>query len=299
MNIRLKKPNKWYQIIGWEININFVIPQKWNDLTDWQLQRVGKFMFDHRLEVTERTFMTNAMIVILLIPAPTIRNICKAVVLLLRVPFSELEEHAAFMFDKTKHLTSFPKFIKVGKWPFRKKMYGPANRMANCTISELSYCDAFYYKWIAEGNANDLHRLAAILYRPKPNGQHRPNPEDKRRKFSSLRLEENAALTDYIPLSLKYMVAKAYEGCRENFISKHPNVFPRKKAAEGEDQEKDKKAKPYQPLSKIIDSMAMDEVQVFGKYQDTENVYAPKFLAVYEESIKRQKARERDLKFRK
>ena len=202
-----------------------------------------------------------------------------------------IDRWSDFVFDKKELLTRFPNQIKVGRWPFRRVIYGPAPRLANVTIEELSYADTFYYKWSTENDLNDLHRLTAILYRPKAD---KPSQDDARKPFSTLILEANARLTDGIPLHIKFMIAHAYAGCRQNFINRNPNVFPKPpKLEEGAEPQPLKKPRPYQPFSKIIDSMAMDEIQVFGNHQQTEKVYASKFLAVLDESIVRNKEKER------
>lgn len=272
------------------MRIDFDIPQKWNDLTEWQVRAIGRFMFNNRNEQTESRYFKSVMISILIVPKPTLINILKSVFLLTQVPFSQLEQYADFIFDAKELMTHFPSYIKIGKWPFCKTVYGPATRLANVTIEELSYADTFYYKWTTESNPDDLHRLTAILYRPIAQ---EPTPEDKRKPFSALTLESNSKVTDGISLPLKFMIAHAYHGCRQNFINRHPNVFPQKKAVEGEEQKPPPKPKAYQPFSKIIDAFAMDEVQIFGPHQSTEKVFASKFLGVYEESIKRQKEQER------
>lgn len=161
-------------------------------------------------------------------------------------------------------------------------------RLSNISIKELSFADTFYYKWATERKVDDLHRLCAILYRPAASA---PSAHDVRTEFTPLLLEQNAQITDHIPLSIKYMIALAYEGCRATFINRHPNVFPKPKQKSEPDQ--NKKPKPYQPFSRIISAMAMDEVQIFGSYQDVEKVLAPDFLAVYDESIVRAREHER------
>lgn len=274
------------------MRIDFKIAQHWNDLTEWQIRAIGRYMFTSRNEQTETKFFKQVVLSILIVPKPTFKNIIKSVVLLSQVPFSELEQYTAFVFDQKELLTRFPNQIKIGRWPFRKTVYGPAPRLANTTIEELSYADTFYYKWMTENDVNDLHRLTAILYRPT-HWNVRPSLEDKRISFSSLTLESNSRITDAIPLPVKFMIAHAFYGCRQNFINRHPNVFPQKKVVEGEEEAPPKKPKPYQPFSRIIDSFAMDEVQVFGNHQQVEKVFAPKFLSIYEESIKREKEKER------
>jgi hypothetical protein len=290
MRIRFKKPTKWYYLIGWDIDINLVVPKKWNELSEFQLKMIGRFMFNNRNEQLETKYFKQVVTSILIIPKPTLKNIVKSVILFLQAPFSDLEQYADFIFDKKELLTRFPSQIKIGRWPFRKTVFGPAPRMANSTIEELSYADTFYYKWITENNTDDLHRLMAILYRPS---SELATPEDKRKPFSSLLLESNSRITDAIPLHIKFMIAHTYYGCRENFINRNPHVFPRKKITEGEEEKIPPKPKPYQSFSKIIDSFAMDEVQIFGNHQQVEKVFASKFLMVYEESIIRQKERER------
>jgi hypothetical protein len=272
------------------MKIKFKIPQRWNDLSEYQIRMIGRFMFNSRNEQVETKLFKLAILSILVVPKPTLKKIVKAVFLWSQVPFSELEQYTAFIFDKKELLTRFSDKIKIGRWPFRKFVYGPAPRMANVTIEELSYADTFYYKWMTDNDITDLHRLTAILYRPKATA---PILEDIRKPFSNLLLESNSRITDAIPLELKFMIAHAYYGCRQNFINRNPNVFPQKKVADGEEEKSPLKPRPYQPFSKIIDSMAMDEIQVFGNHQQTEKVYASKFLAVLDESIIRNKEKER------
>jgi len=293
MIFKLTKPTKWYYIIGWEINLNSTVAQKWNDLTEFQVSAIGRFMFNAMNEQVETKLFKKFIISVLLVPKFTFGNLIKSIVVLAQVPFSELEQYTRFVFDEKELLTRFPAVIKVGRWPFRKRVYGPAARMANSTIEELSYADTFYYKWITEKNTDDLHRLTAILYRTKGTGSKK---EDPREPFSSLLLEKNSRMTDAIPFSVKFMIAHAYHGCRQNFINRHRNVFPQKKAVEGEEEKAPKKTKPYYPFSKIIDAFAMDEVQIFGSHQQVEKVLASKFLSIYDESIIRQREKERNSK---
>jgi hypothetical protein len=47
------------------------------------------------------------------------------------------------------------------------------------------------------------------------------------------------------------MIAHAYYGCRQNFINRHPNVFPTEKAVEGEEE---KPRKNQNPISLFLKS---------------------------------------------
>lgn len=287
MKITFRKPVKWYQIIGWDIRIDYSIPQKWNDLTEWQVNMIGKYMFNSRNQKVESKMFKTMIICILLVPKLTFKNVRKSVYFLSQVPFSVFEQYTDFVFDEKVLFTRFPKKIKIGRWPFRKTVFGPAPRMANSTIEEFSYADTFYFKWASDGDTDDLHRLTAILYRPKAK---KHNPEDLRSPFSSLILEENSRITDKIPLHIKFMIAHVYAGCRQNLINRNKNVFPQLK--EDTDPDKPAKKRMYQPFSKIVDSFAMDEVQIFGSHQQVEKVYVGKFLSLFDAAIVRQ--RERD-----
>jgi hypothetical protein len=267
------------------MRIDYNIPQTWNKLTEWQVSAIGRYMFNSRNEQVDTRLFKTALMCALIVPKITVKNVLKSVLFFSQVPFSEFEQYTNFVFDEKELFTRFPKSLKVGRWPFRKVVFGPAPRMANSTIEELSYADTFYYKWATEKNTDDLHRLTAILYREKSNTI---NPEDKRKPFSSLVLESNSMITDKIPLHIKFMIAHIYAGCRQNFINRNPNVFPQRKASE-EEEAKPKKQKPYQPFSKIIDSFAMDEIQIFGNHQQVEKVYAGKFLTLFDSSIVRQR----------
>lgn len=272
------------------MRIDYRVAQKWNDLTEWQIKTIGRYMFDSRNEQIDTRIFKTAIMCVLLNPKLTLKNILKTGVFFSQVPFSEFEQYTNFVFDEKQLFTRFPVSFKVGKWPFRETVYGPAPRMANSTIEELSYADTFYYKWATEKNTDDLHRLTGILYREKSSEN---NPEDLRKPFSALVLEKNSRITDKIPLHIKFMIAHVYAGCRQNFINRNKNVFPVKEETE-ETEKLPKKKKPYQPFSKIIDSFAMDEVQIFGNHQQVEKVYASKFLAIYDVCIVREREREQN-----
>ncbi|MFW0737577.1 hypothetical protein [Flavobacterium sp. T12S277] len=270
------------------MRIDFKIPEKWNDMTEWQFNAIGRYLFNSRNDKVDTYIFKVAVMAVLLIPKFNIKNIIKAFIFFTYIPSVDFEKYTAFVFDEKDLFTRFPKKIKIGRWPFRKVVFGPGARMSNSTIEELSYADTFYYKWATEKNTDDLHRLTAILYRQKSKVN---NPEDVRMPFSSLMLEKNSYITDKIPLHIKFMIAHVYSGCRQNFINRNPNVFPKHKETE-ESESRPKNTKPYQPFSKIIDAFAMDEVQVFGTHQQVEKVYAGKFLSLYDISIVKQRERE-------
>jgi len=264
----------------------FKVPTKWDELSNWQLRTIGRFMFNNHNEQIQSKFLKCFCAVVLLLNHSPVR-ILKVAILLCSIPLVRLAYLADFIVEKESRMTRFPNRITVGRWPFRKRLYGPSRRLGNVTIQELSFADKYYYDWVTKNEIVDLMRLTAILYRPPAK---KPHLDDVREPFSNLALERNAMLTDRVPHHMMYMVAHAYEGCRTILIDAHPKVFPKVKS---DDDGGKSKVKPYQSFARIIDSMAMDEVQIFGSHQRAEQVNAWKFMNVFQESIVRQEKQER------
>lgn len=269
------------------MKVNFTVPQKWDDLSEWQINKVGHILFHKKIEGSQ--LLKFAMVFILFIDRPSIIKIVKFFYLLSVVPFQDLLQYTDFMYDKKHRMTSFRQNYKVRvgmlKWQI---LAGPASRLSNITILELSYADTFFYNWITEGNDIDLHRLCAVLYRPTSSTI---GTNDKRVPFDRLLLEENSYLTDKIPLHQKFMIALAFQGSRDRFAERFPNVFPQSK-----EKVKTTVNKRYTPFSSVINAMAMDEIQPFGTLNQTENSNANQFLEIYNETLIRQKEEEKRLK---
>lgn len=261
------------------MRIDFKPAKKFNELNDWQLSVIGKVLCDDK--AIEKATYQFLLVAVLFIEKITFKNCFKFFLLLLRVPFSQLKPYTDFIFDEKDYLTNFFPKIKVG----RKTLFGPGARLANITIQELAYADAFYYNWITKSDPKDLQRLVACLYRPAGTTS---TENDNRKAFDKLQLPKNAELTDKIPVHKQYIIALGFQGTRRLFISRYKNIFPPEPELEEDEKPKPKKAQPYQSFTKLIQSLAMDEVQVFGNLQTTEKTNAVQFLEIYDELILRQ-----------
>lgn len=268
------------------MRVNYTIPQNWNKLSKWQLKRVGKLV--HQQSKLPHRLFISMLISILIMPKRSFIGYIKSIYLFTQVPLFILEEYCSWIFDKDEHLTKFPEKFKIGK----KTFIGPAQRLSNVTIEELSYADTFFFNWILEKNDLDLHRLVAVLYREEDKTA---GLDDRRVPFNKLLLPNNANYTDKISMQDKLIIALAYQGCRDLFAKRYPIIFPKPKESEKEKTPEDLKKikKSYQPFDRIIHAMAMDEVQVFGNLQQTEKANAVQFFKIYEESIIRMRERER------
>lgn len=262
------------------------VATKWNELNDWQLSIIGRILYSDK--ALNKPIFYNVLIFILLLGKPTIPNFFKMLKVFRRFSFKEFSSLPEFIFDEAESLNKFPKSFTVKTGWFKKvKLYGPADRLANITVEELSYADAFYFNWITKSKDEDLRRLVACLYRPQGEGS---NDVDPRAPFDKLLLPKNSELTDKIPMHLQYIIALAFQGTRRSFQSRYTWIYPAPTPKHEEVDEKPvpKKQKPYQPFSKIAQSMAMDDVQVFGTLQQTNKSNAIEFLEVYNELLHRQ-----------
>lgn len=271
------------------MRINYKIPERWNDLNDSQLKRIGKVL--SKKEKLHRRVFISLLISIMLTPNRTFFQYLKALFLFSEVPLKELENYCSFIFEDKDRLTRFIKSYKIKG----KIFLPPSSRLANITIEEFSFADAFFYSWATEGKEEDLHRLVAVLYREQ---DEIPSKVDPRVPFNKLLLPDNANFTDKIPLTDKLIIALAFQGCRAVFADRFPVVFPKPKKSDEENSEttevqepRDKKKK-YIPFSKVINAMVMDEVQIFGTLQQTEKTNASDFLNLYQESILKMRERE-------
>lgn len=265
------------------MRIDITIPTKWNQLTPFQLRLIGRLLYS-KTEF-EKKFFRQLMATVIFIPKVRFIHFWKLFLILREVGFDGIIHYADFIFDEADCLTKFPEFYKVGK----TKLFGPGERLQNITILELSYADAFYFNWINKSDEKDLQRLVACLYRPADKN---PKESDIRKPFDKLLLPKNAELTDRIALSDMYIIALAYQGSRETFKKRYPYVFPKPpKSEEDKPEPTTKKPLKYTPFSKLVASMAMDEVQIFGTISDTENANAMQFLEMYNETLLRQSKR--------
>lgn len=267
-----------------DIRIN--VAQKWNELNDWQLSIIGRILYNDK--ALNKPLFYNVLVFILLLRKPGLKNFFQTLPYLIKVPFAYYKPLAEFIFDEAESLNKFPPHFTVRTGWFKKvKLFGPAARLSNITIEELSYADTFYYNWITQGKDDDLRRLVACLYRPEGTGSSETDP---RCSFDKLLLPKNSELTDKIPMHLQYIIALAFQGTRRSFQSRYTWIYPAPtpKHEEVEENPIPKKQKPYQPFSKIAQSMAMDDVQVFGTLQQTNKTNAVEFLEIYNELLHRQ-----------
>ena len=247
------------------MQITFNIARNWNELNDWQLKKIASELFSSHSNERKSFLLT----FYLFASSNRLWSWVKLLILLLRVPSSQLKTYASFLY-KTDDLTRFPKKICSG-FGF---LYGPADRLSNITINEYAHADLFYYRWRKTKNVQDLNRLVSVLYRPKAKEGH---SSDKRRAFNGSELKFHARRAQKLSLKTKRVVAMAFQGSRTLIVTRYKHVFKRSTGGEN-----------YVPLTKIIASMAGGDPQPFGDFYKTKQAGLYDFFDLLNDQIKEQ-----------
>lgn len=262
------------------MDINLTIPQDWNELTQTQLENICSTLHFHQVlienkhdedEVNAATYLSIAKELLR-------NNSYKAVKVALReVMPKAFVEHVDFIFGQPCNRYQFPEEVMDG-------FTGPSFRLGNITIAELSYADAWYYRWTQKKTQEYLNLLCATLYRPISK-EVDESSIDNRIPFNKAKVNNTVHLFEKVPFETKLAIAKAYEGTRNYIADRHPFVFP--KAPKTEEQPNTKNQKPptkkYVPFGELIaNKIEFDP----SKLEAVEQMNAFKFLGLYEAELR-------------
>lgn len=242
--------------------MNIQIPQTYSDLTREQRKELCYILLT---SINEENSLDSDIpfyiikLLLLHLPKRTQQKVLN------EVPFSTLWQYAE----------PFLSIEKLYHFPDITKMVAPAPRLANLTIKQFSVADSIYYRLRLSQFKDEtlLRQLTASLYCfiDKP--------------FDILELPQVAEQTDKEDIKTAYEVAFAYTCCREYIISKFPKVFVASKTVNNEDVPKFSKAATYTPFSKIINVMAMDQLQPLGNWHQCNATRIYDFFEVMTESM--------------
>lgn len=187
---------------------------------------------------------------------------------------SYLFKHIEFL-EQSVTLTKFPETIKIDDQTF----YGPANRLSNLTIEELSFADHIYFDWFTKRNPIDLDRLISVIYRPQSTVE---NIDDIRQNFSRQTLVKRGEIIPKLDEKIKLQIGFGFKGSRESLFSKFPIIFPKRKSSFKKDERKPVKYKSFNPM---ITTMAMGETTPLGNLHEVKKTNAVDFFEVVQETI--------------
>jgi hypothetical protein len=110
---------------------------------------------------------------------------------------------------------------------------GPADGLANLRFAEWCVADTHYISYSRYHQAECLHKLCAVLYRPAGNGDaytpgHALYRGDRREKFNDQLIDTRAKLMAKLPQEVLQGVYLFFASCRFTIIRDHDQVFPPK-----------------------------------------------------------------------
>jgi hypothetical protein len=253
--------------------IQLTLPTSWNELSKKQLENICFQIECYHFEVKDSKEVEKETSMRLYISTAkeflrgnTFANIKYA---LQEIQPKAYKEFTEFIFKKNTR-TIFQESIKINGAFY----YGPALRLRNVTIGELSLADSLYYNWKHSFNLAYLNALCATLYRKTDKSA---IETDKRKVFDKLLVDTNTEAFVNLSYKTKLAIAYTYEGCRNNFIDTYKNIFPKKEATQQTLKNK------YTPFGEIIiDKIKADP----SKLKTTQNLLATDFLAIYDKDIR-------------
>jgi len=188
----------------------YAAPEAWNELTRRQLLKVMA-IFDS--------------------PLPHIQGIILLTQILTNIPWWRFFRfRSPHLEDAAGQITGFlleKNTLTRNLLPKYRRCYGPADGFGNLTMGEFSFTEAFFQSWRNSDDVDWLHKLIAVLYRPKrSNYDHKRNPDgDHREKFNPNLIEQRAKKIARWPASVKKAIEQWYDGCRNQMIEQNPKVF--------------------------------------------------------------------------
>lgn len=270
--------------------INLTVPQRWNDLSDNQLQKILKCLHYNR-EVTD-SIKLELLVYLFLDDKNDKKSIGEFQQILANIPLNTVDRDILYLSSYLEfilndiNLTKFPSELIIDG----KTYYGPADRLSNLTIEELSFADHIYFNWITTGKQIELDRLVTVLYREKTKIH---NINDIREDFSRHTLSQRGSILPTLDEEIKLAIGYAYKGSRDLMFSKFKIIFPTNKNTLKQGVRKPVK---YRSFNAMIHTMSMGETMPLGNLHEVKRTNAYDFFTIVQETIIMQRERNKQLK---
>lgn len=249
-------------------NLKITIPETWNQCTDAQLVKIALLLASG---ATGIRFDYKLFKILVAAKWWQFRKKAKLTIVLCNVAMSELKPSFEYIY-KGNTLTRFPAIKKQKGIEY----FPPLSELSNLTIAEMAVADDLHIKYRNTRNPELLIYLAATLYVTQQ--QPRP-PYDK--NDLSFKVDHFRKLS----IGELLVIEQAFHGCKEFMAKKFPNVFPKPKTAEAENQSAKGKAKGSMFPQLILELSGGK----FGDHNQTSRTNCYVFLAEFEKLLKDQK----------
>ncbi|MBN1546855.1 MAG: hypothetical protein JW902_09365, partial [Syntrophaceae bacterium] len=128
----------------------------------------------------------------------------------------------------TKNL--LPRITVRRKLLFRQHLFGPGDHLRDVIAIEFAKADAAYLAFCSTGDPSRLDDLVGTLYRPRKwywrleklfTDQH----TSSRRRYTERQSTLHGYCSFSLSLAVKYAVFLFFQGCRNELLTKYPEVF--------------------------------------------------------------------------
>lgn len=208
------------------ISYNLELASTWNELTREQLLYISERWLEWKefFKYNESIQKVKALLFLKLInnkSAKEIKHICD---LLSEYDHEGNEVNLLaftdFLFSKNNLTTNLLPSIKI---TWFKKLYGPADKLDNITLNELSYAIDYYNAYNKYKQEKYLNLLVCILYRQSaPGGDKRG---DIREPLNLNTADRYLKQVSKLPDSIKQAIYIFFNGCLSHWQNKYPLVF--------------------------------------------------------------------------
>lgn len=120
--------------------------------------------------------------------------------------------------------------ITIGRFPFRKKVYGPDDHLKDVIGVEYARAENAFLSFCSTREQKYLDDLVAVLYRPRKRflGLKRlfsDSVDSARMRYTGQRYGRYSAGAFSLRLDVKYAVFLFFQGCRNELLDRYAHVF--------------------------------------------------------------------------
>jgi len=130
--------------------------------------------------------------------------------------------------ERKEFLTKNP-FPKIRVGLFKQQVwYGAQDRLRNISFEEFCEADALFMAYAKTQKPTFLHRLIAVLYRPKAENYDPKSPDfqgEIREKFNSFTVDSRLKLAQKISPSVQLAIYLFFAGARTAMTQEFPDLF--------------------------------------------------------------------------
>lgn len=145
--------------------------------------------------------------------------------------FMERYEHLPRILKLTEFIIGSPVYLTKNRFPQIRAgqftLHGPSDELSSSVFKEFVFVDSYFIAWLNTQKVELLDEMVAMLYRPAGNVDvlSKDYLGDQRAPFNNMAYDKWLPSVKKLPLNIKTAIALFYQGCRQNFEQKYPEVF--------------------------------------------------------------------------